>query len=113
MADADKTQPPWKAHLRLWLSELPYGIVLVLTLVGIAYSSLTLVVLNSAPVGSAGAASAALQLANVLGVALGTGLGGAILWMAAAHATQPLGIACVDATAVLAAGLGIVTARRL
>ena len=28
-------------HVRLWLSELPYGIVLVLTLVGIAYTSLT------------------------------------------------------------------------
>jgi hypothetical protein len=38
MTDADKA--PGQSLVRLWLRELPYGLVLVLTLVGIAYSSL-------------------------------------------------------------------------
>ncbi len=36
MADADRMP-----HTPLWLKELPYGLVLILTLVGIAYTSLT------------------------------------------------------------------------
>ncbi|MBI3782265.1 MAG: MFS transporter [Deltaproteobacteria bacterium] len=80
--------------------------------IGIAYSTITLVVLASAPPGSEGTASAAMQLANVLGVALGTGLGGAILSMATTHAAQTLGIAFIDATAVAAAAVGIITAGR-
>jgi len=81
--------------------------------IGIAYSTITLVVLGSAPAGGEGAASSAMQLANVLGVAIGTGLGGATLWLASTHGAPTLGIACVDAGAVLAAALGVVTARRL
>jgi hypothetical protein len=44
MADADQSaqgKPPGKWHAPLWLRELPYGIVLLLTLLGIAYTSLT------------------------------------------------------------------------
>ena len=42
MADADKAQrTPNRNFARLWLGELPYGIVLVFTLTGIAYTSLT------------------------------------------------------------------------
>ncbi|HVM96048.1 MAG TPA: MFS transporter, partial [Candidatus Acidoferrales bacterium] len=78
--------------------------------IGIAYSTITLVVLAAAPAGSEGTASAAMQLANVLGVALGTGFGGAIL---SAATSRTLGIASIDAIAVLAAGFGILTAARL
>ena len=46
---------------------------------GVAYSTTALVVLEMAPPGREGAASASMQLANVLGVALGTGFGGAIV----------------------------------
>lgn len=81
--------------------------------IGIAYSTITLVVLGSARAGGEGAASSAMQLANVLGVAVGTGLGGAMLSMATLHGAQTLGIACVNAGAVLAAALGVVTAQRL
>ncbi len=44
---------------------------------GLAFQSLTLEVLNDAPRRREGEATAALQLANVLGVALGAGTGGA------------------------------------
>ncbi|MDQ1385753.1 MAG: hypothetical protein QOG65_3132 [Actinomycetota bacterium] len=46
---------------------------------GISYAPLSLVVLDEAAVGSEGAATAALQLCDTLGVALGTGVAGAIL----------------------------------
>ena len=46
---------------------------------GLAYASLSLVVLAEAPAGAEGMASAALQLCDTLGVALGTGVAGAIV----------------------------------
>ena len=81
---------------------------------GIAYSTTTLVVLESAPSGQEGEASAAIQLSNVLCVALGTGLGGAVLaLLMAAGRSQTLAIALVDGVTVVAAALSIVTARGL
>ena len=49
---------------------------------GLAYSTTALVVLESAAQGREGAASAALQLANVLGAAIGTGVAGACVTFA-------------------------------
>jgi MFS family permease len=46
---------------------------------GLAYAPLSLTVLAAAAEGQEGAATAALQLSDVLGVALGTGLAGAIV----------------------------------
>ncbi|HEU5102282.1 MAG TPA: MFS transporter [Roseiflexaceae bacterium] len=46
---------------------------------GFAFSTNSLVVLEAAPPGQEGVASAALQLANTLGVAIGAGIGGAII----------------------------------
>src|SRR5713226_5444584 len=51
---------------------------------GLAYSTLSLVVLESASVDQQATASASLQLASVLGSALGTGLGGVIIAFVAA-----------------------------
>lgn len=50
---------------------------------GVAYSTLSLVVLEHAQAGQEGRATAGLQLMNVLGSALGTGIGGAVI----AHST--------------------------
>ncbi len=50
---------------------------------GIAYSTLSLVVLEHAPGGQEGVATSAVQLMNMLGSALGAGIGGAVI----AHAT--------------------------
>jgi MFS family permease len=46
---------------------------------GLSYSALSLAVLRDAPVAEQGRASAALQLSDVLGTALGTGVAGAII----------------------------------
>lgn len=45
---------------------------------GFGYSALTLVVLRDSPPAEQGSASSALQLSDILGTALGTGVGGAI-----------------------------------
>ena len=44
---------------------------------GLAYAPLSLIVLGEATVGQEGAAASALQLSDVLGIALGTGVAGA------------------------------------
>jgi MFS family permease len=47
--------------------------------IGLAFSTLSLVALESAQPGQEGSASAAIQLANQLGVSIGTGVGGALV----------------------------------
>ena len=46
---------------------------------GVAYAPLSLIVLGEATVGQEGAAASALQLSDVLGIALGTGVAGALV----------------------------------
>ncbi len=46
---------------------------------GLAYAPLSLIVLGEATVGQEGAAASALQLSDVLGIALGTGVAGALI----------------------------------
>lgn len=81
---------------------------------GVAYSTTALVVLEMAPPGREGAASASMQLANVLGVALGTGFGGAIvaLGTTAGH-PSPLAIGIVDLVAIAMAAFALAAARGL
>lgn len=82
--------------------------------IGLAYSPLSLAVIDGAEAGSEGRAAAGLQLSDVLGIALGTGAGGAAV--AAGDAlgwsgrTGP-GIAFALAAAV--GTIGVVLARRL
>jgi MFS family permease len=81
--------------------------------IGIAYSTTALVVLETQGP-AAGRASAALQLAWALGIALGTGLGGALVAATtAAGRSTALGIALVDAMAVLALLGALAATRRL
>lgn len=82
---------------------------------GIAYTAATLVVLETAPAGGEGAAASAAQLSNVLGTALGTGVGGAIVALSTATPGLAIdtAIAVVDATAIVVAALGLVAARGL
>ena len=56
---------------------------------GLAYAPLSLVVLGEAPSGGEGMAAAALQLCDTLGVALGTGVTGAIVAAGASLGWQP------------------------
>ena len=81
---------------------------------GIAHATISLVVLEEAAAGREGAASAAMQLASVLGVALGAGTGGAAIAVATARGWGPrvgfaVGLAITGAAALLA----LVAAARL
>jgi MFS family permease len=81
---------------------------------GLAYSTAALAILEGGGPGEAGEASAALQLANMLGTAVGTGLGGAVL-DAVVETGRPLaaGIGAVDALMTAVALAGLVLARRV
>ncbi|HEX9439105.1 MAG TPA: MFS transporter, partial [Roseiflexaceae bacterium] len=81
---------------------------------GIAFSTISLAVLESAPPGHEGTASASMQLTNVLGVALGTGVGGVIIGYASAqNGTPHTGIMSQDLLMIGVAGLAMVVAMRL
>jgi MFS family permease len=81
---------------------------------GLAYSTTALVVIESAPPGSEGSAASAVQLANTLGIALGTGVAGAIVaYMATSGAGLAPGIAIADLVLLATCGVGILTATRI
>jgi MFS family permease len=81
--------------------------------IGIAFSTNSLVVLETAPVGQEGTASASMQLANVLGVALGAGVGGVIIGHAGADSAPLAGIFTQDLLMIGVVALAVVTALRL
>jgi MFS family permease len=81
---------------------------------GLAYSSLSLLVLRDAPEGEAGSATAALQLSDVLGTSLGTGLGaGLVAFAVAVGSTVAAGIALSYLVSGLVAAAGLLVSRRL
>jgi len=81
---------------------------------GLAYSTLSLVVLREAPPGEQGAATAGLQLSDVLGTSLGTGLGGALIAAGArAGSASWVGLAETFAVATVVAIIGLGLTRRL
>jgi MFS family permease len=81
---------------------------------GLAYSTSALVVIETAKPGAEGAAAAAVQLAEALGIAIGTGLAGAVV----AYGVTGLGgiapaIAIADLLLVFACGVTVVVANRV
>jgi MFS family permease len=81
---------------------------------GIGYSTLSLLVLETATAGEEGASSAALQLMFTLGTAFGAGIGGAIVALADAGVLRLVtSVAIVDGLMVLAALGGILIAWRI
>jgi MFS family permease len=80
---------------------------------GFAYSPLSIVVLSRARAGSEGAATAGLQLSDVLGTALGTGVGGAFVAAGDRAAQMALGIGWAFAIAAAVALVGLLVSRRL
>jgi MFS family permease len=80
--------------------------------IGMTYTTLSLVVLELAPEGREGVSSAALQLADSLGVAIGAGVGGAII---AAYGTAQTATAIEYhfLLMIAIAVLGLFTASRL
>jgi MFS family permease len=81
---------------------------------GLAYSTISLVVLETAPKDQVGSASASMELSAVLGEALGTGLGGVIIAFAAGTGRpQSWGITVIDILVLAVIGLACLTAIRL
>jgi len=82
--------------------------------IGMAYSSISLTVLRHAPVGSEGAAASSMQLADILGNALGTGIGAvAVAAAVASFGSAVVGVAIADGMAVALAIAGVFLASRL
>lgn len=81
--------------------------------IGLVYSSLSLTMLREAEPGREGEATAALQLADNLGVAFGAGLGGAAVAIGAAHGREALGIAVAFAVTATVAVAGAAASRRI
>lgn len=81
---------------------------------GLAYSPLSLTVLAAAKPGEEGMASAALQLSDTLGVAVGTGIGGSIIALGDGRGwAVSSGTAVVFSVALGVAVAGVLAARRL
>ena len=81
---------------------------------GLSYSTLSLVVLREAPPAEQGAATAGLQLSDVLGTALGTGIGGALIAFGARSGSPGwVALAGVFAIAATVAAAGLAITRRL
>jgi len=78
---------------------------------GLAFTTTSAAILEAAAPGESGVASASLQLAQVLGAALSTGAGGAIVASSFAGDPPVRGIATVDLLMLLTTGLALVTAR--
>ena len=79
---------------------------------GLAYSPLSLMMLRHAPPGREGRASASLNLADVLGTALGIGVGGAAV-AAGAGRNLPLGITAAFAASAAVGVVALMVTRRL
>ena len=81
---------------------------------GLAYSPISLMMLRVAPAGREGWASASLNLADVLGPALGVGAGGAaVAAVARQHLPVSHGLVIAFGTAAVAAVLGLTISGRL
>jgi MFS family permease len=79
---------------------------------GLAYAPLSLMMLRKAPPGGEGRASASLNLADVLGTAIGIGVGGAAV-AAGADGNLAMGIAAAFAAAAAVGVVALVITRRL
>jgi predicted MFS family arabinose efflux permease len=79
---------------------------------GLAYTTLSLAILEQAEPGQEGDASASLQLASVLGAGLGAGLGGALIALLEARGDPLLQALLLQGGLMLAVtGLALLTAR--
>lgn len=81
---------------------------------GLAYSPLSLIVLREAPPESQGAATAGLQLSDVLGTSLGAGVGGALIALGHRQGAELwVGLAWAFAIGAVVAAVGFVLAGRV
>ena len=82
--------------------------------IGIGYPSIGAIVLSAAPGGEEGGVSAALQLSETIGVAVFTGIGGALIAIGLDHDWDAMtALLLVFAAAAAAAVAGLVAGRRV
>jgi hypothetical protein len=81
---------------------------------GLSYSPVSVTMLGQAESGREGAASASLSLTDVLGVAIGTGIGGAAVALAHARGwSDSIGVQLACLGPLLGAIVGAIAAHRL
>jgi hypothetical protein len=81
---------------------------------GLAYSMLALLLLETSPAGEEGASSAAIQLMFTLGTAFGAGVGGALVALADSGALALVtALAIVNGVMALVALAGVAVAARV
>jgi MFS family permease len=81
---------------------------------GMSYAPLSLVVLAESPPGGEGATTSGLTMSDVIGTAVGTGIGGAIVAAAAAAGQERwVGLIGAFAAGTAAAVIAALLARRL
>jgi MFS family permease len=98
--------------LPIWAATVVWGVAGFG--IGLAYSTISVVVLGLAEAGREGEASAALQLCDVLGTALGTGAVGATVALAEAQGWETAsGLRLGFVATLVAAVFGVAAARRL
>jgi MFS family permease len=81
--------------------------------IGTAYAPLSVTTLNRAAPGEEGRATSALQLCDVLGQAIGTGVAGAIVAAAAAGIGHGPGVALAFSFGIVVALIGVIVGARL
>ena len=81
---------------------------------GIAYSTISLVVLENAPPGQEGATTSAMNLGNTVGIALGTGIGGILIAaLSTGETASRTSLAVQDLLMIGVLALAILAAARL
>ena len=80
---------------------------------GLAFSTATLICIETAPTGGEGATSAAVQLANALGIAFGTGLAGAVVSLGATTVGLAPGIVIANLLMFVVGALALAVVPRL
>jgi MFS family permease len=95
----------------IWLAPLGWAVAGLG--MGLAYSTTTLLVIETASAGAEGAASASVQLATTLGIAVGTGVAGAIVALVAAGPGLAPGIGVANLVMLALGSIGLLTISRL
>lgn len=94
-----------------WVAAVPWGVAGLG--IGMAYSSLSLTVLGHARPGEEGQVSSSTKLVEVLGAALGAGIGGAVVALGDAAGHPGAGIALAFGIMACAAAAGVLAATRI